>query len=193
MLIGLCGEIGSGKDAVANTLWLCYNFEKEKFARPLYNAISTIFSADPYLLMNDRELKESIIPGFDFTYRKALQTLGTEWRNTLDTNLWIKLLEQRMHRNGSKNFVISDLRFIHEAEWIKQQGGYIIHIVRVENPFTIETDHSSEQADLSSYWNDVISNSGTLEELAQDVNAMVADLGAEEVRRANKLQHQQQE
>lgn len=59
--------------------------------------------------------------------------------------------------------VIPDVRFENEAEWVRNKGGRIIHVVRA-NPTQIET-HVSENGVTKSPLDAILFNSGTLEEL----------------------------
>jgi hypothetical protein len=65
-------------------------------------------------------LKETVIDGmgYDITPRKLMQTLGTEWREMIDKDLWVKLaiLETEKHLLAGRTVLIDDLRFPHELE-----------------------------------------------------------------------------
>lgn len=174
MLIAFTGKAGCGKSTASSFLFTDKGYTTEYFAKPLYEAVGAVFNVSS-MHMHRREIKESKVLGFDFTFRKALQTLGTEWRDTLDRNLWVKLLDRRTFGLGLKNIAIGDLRFDHEAEWVRNNGGKVIHIVSsfgevqaVDNP-----THSSE-AGVSSHLIDmVLYNSGTIDEFRQKILALV--------------------
>lgn len=172
MLIAFTGKAGCGKSTAAACLAVQKGYTPEYFAKPLYEAVGVVFGMHP-MHMHRREVKEGLVPGFDFTVRKALQTLGTEWRDTLDKNLWVKLLHNRTL--GLRSVAIGDLRFEHEAEWVRNNGGKVVHIISsfgevqaVDNP-----THSSE-AGVSSHLIDmVLYNSGTIDEFRQKILALV--------------------
>ena len=69
------------------------------------------------------ELKDTVIDGmgYDITPRKLMQTLGTEWREMIDPNLWAKMaiLEAERHLLQGHTVVFDDLRFPHELEFFK--------------------------------------------------------------------------
>lgn len=69
------------------------------------------------------DLKETVIEGMgdDVTPRKLMQTLGTEWREMIDHNLWVKMavLEAERHLLQGHTVVFDDLRFPHELEFFK--------------------------------------------------------------------------
>lgn len=69
------------------------------------------------------DLKETVIDGmgYDITPRKLMQTLGTEWRELIDPDLWVKLaiLEAEKHILAGLMVIVDDLRFPHELEFFK--------------------------------------------------------------------------
>ena len=68
-------------------------------------------------------LKDTVIDGMgeNVTPRKLMQTLGTEWREMIDHNLWVKMavLEAERHLLQGHTVVFDDLRFPHELEFFK--------------------------------------------------------------------------
>lgn len=69
------------------------------------------------------DLKDTVIDGmgYDITPRKLMQTLGTEWREMIDPNLWVKMavLETERHLLQGHTVVFDDLRFPHELEFFR--------------------------------------------------------------------------
>ena len=72
-----------------------------------------------------------------------------------------------------ENSIITDVRFLNEANAIKERGGILI---KIERDNGTESTHISETA-LDSYDIDTfdytINNNGTLEDLAKKVNAIL--------------------
>lgn len=68
-------------------------------------------------------LKETVIDGMgeNVTPRKLMQTLGTEWREMIDRDLWVKMavLGTEQHLLQGHTVVFDDLRFPHELEFFK--------------------------------------------------------------------------
>lgn len=68
-------------------------------------------------------LKETVIDGMgdNVTPRKLMQTLGTEWREMIDRDLWVKMavLETERYLLQGCTVVFDDLRFPHELEFFK--------------------------------------------------------------------------
>lgn len=142
MIIGIIGTIGSGKNTAANTLVQQYGYCQESFAKSLKDACSHIFNWPRELLEGDtaesRSWRECVDTwwseklGIDnFTPRYALQYIGTDvLRDKLSPDIWFLSLENRIRKNPNLNFVISDVRFINEANFIKSIGGKLIRICR---------------------------------------------------------------
>ena len=68
----------------------------------------------------------------DYETRKLLQITGTEeGRDKYGKDIWIKTLEnwvKVLNSRGIERFIISDVRFANEAEWVKSMGGTLIKI-----------------------------------------------------------------
>lgn len=142
MIIGIIGLKGSGKSTLAEILENKYDFVSDSFAKPVKDIASIIFNWDRYMLdgitQESREWREkkdeewSKILGKDITPRLALQMIGTEFgRNLICEDIWIESLKMR---SKNKHIVISDVRYINEAESIKKSGGILIKICRGIEP-----------------------------------------------------------
>lgn len=143
MFIGVVGFIGSGKGAVGDILSK-FNFEKISFASHLKDVTSVMFGWDRNLLEGDtdesREFREEVDPFWSdklerkFTPRLALQLMGTEvGRNVFGENIWIHSLENKI-KDVSKHYVVTDVRFQNEIDWIRKQKGILIEIRRGKLP-----------------------------------------------------------
>lgn len=160
-IIGLAGPARSGKDTVASFIIAAVGGYRYAFADPIRQMLVPlgIDMNDPYW----QERKEKIIPALNASPRKLMQTLGTEWgRQLIDPNIWLTLASQRLLTRGA-GMVIPDVRFENEAEWVRNKGGRIIHVVRA-NPAQVET-HVSENGVAKDPLDAILFNSGTLEEL----------------------------
>jgi len=151
MIIGLCGEQGSGKTTIGNILVERYGFHQMAFADALKDIVAHIFGWSRKLLEGDtpegREWREQVDDwwssclGIDnFTPRMALQMVGTNaMRDGFHPDIWISIIERRL--SEYKNVVITDVRFSNEMLMIRKQCGNIIRIERGDNPSSI---HKSE-------------------------------------------------
>ena len=200
MIVGLLGFIGSGKGAAGDIL-NDLGFEKESFASHLKDVTSVMFNWDRKLLEGDtdesRKFREKSDPywsskfGKDFSPRLALQLMGTEvGRNVFDTNFWIHSLENKIVMNkANSNFVITDVRFKNEIEWIISKNGILIEVRRGITPhwydIAMKANRGDRHAELwmqehsgihESEWrwvghptDDIIYNDKTLEDLKKNV------------------------
>jgi hypothetical protein len=143
MFVGILGFIGSGKGTVGDIL-SDVGFEKISFASHLKDVTSVMFGWDRNLLEGDtdesREFREEVDPfwsdklGRKFTPRLALQLMGTEvGRNVFGENIWIHSLENKI-KDVSKHYVVTDVRFQNEIDWIRKQKGILIEIRRGKLP-----------------------------------------------------------
>lgn len=176
-LIGLTGTAGSGKDTVRRMLEEHHGYAGFAFADPIRNMLRPLLAdagqSDQWMI--DSDLKETTIPALGTSYRHLAQTLGTEWGRSINPEFWLQIASARLdflQDQGLRHFVISDVRFLNEAAWIKLLGG---EVWRVERPSAEPVrQHASE---LISHINPdrIIDNSGTVEELWKFVNAVLWD------------------
>jgi len=170
MLIGLTGLSGSGKDTVADYLVDKHNFFKLTFATPIHDLILALLDWD-YGYKSFSTIKNKPHPKlFGKTPRELMQFIGTEWgRNMVHPDLWLRrvqsLKEEATHMN---HFVVSDVRFENEADWVRSEGT-LVHIYRG----TIERfPHSSESGIPIKEQDIVIQNDSiSLPELHQTIKA----------------------
>lgn len=144
MIIGIVGNIGSGKDTVANYLITKYQFKQDSFAANVKVALSVIFGWDIKMLEGttpeSRAWREQVdewwanrlgIP--HLTPRWVMTYWGTDLaRNMFHNDIWIASLEKRL--NYDDNIVISDGRFINEIDSIRKHNGIIIKVMRGGDP-----------------------------------------------------------
>ncbi len=161
-LIGITGKAGSGKDTVADIILQQYPGVKRAMAKPIKDAFEAIFGFDPDSI--SRLQKENIMPGFDFSPRRAMQTLGTEWGRELDADIWIELAHKNLYFLIGKPgyLLIPDIRFQNEAAWVRAQGGILIH---VERPDVQEVESHASESGTGIAPNIIIHNNGSIIDL----------------------------
>lgn len=158
-LIGLSGKAGSGKDTVADEiLRLTGNFAyKTPFALEVKSVASN-------LGWNGQK---------DTNGRVLLQFIGKRERQA-DPNHWIDLLDTRLRfieeeAKTSVLFVVSDVRYVNEAEWVL--GHPFSELWRIERPnFSgiegLAAKHETETSlDNYKHFSRVIHNKGDLTSL----------------------------
>ena len=124
--------------------------------------------------INDRQLQQWVdLQGWDATkeipeVRMLLQNLGVGARKIMGELVWVKLAIMRL--DSDKNYVVTDVRFTNEADWIKEVYGG--HIWRVERPgVNPANDHVSESELNAWNFDELIYNAGSLEDLAEIVRS----------------------
>lgn len=173
-IIAICGAKRSGKDVLAKCLINTYNYEKLSFAEPLKKAVKELFNFNDIQVGIDEENaigneKDIIDDRWGITPRKALQYFGTEIMqykmNELIPNInrgfFADILLSKIVEN--KNYVISDLRFLHEYEKIKGLNIVIIKVVR-PSLVKIRDIHISENEYEQIPCNIEVLNEGTIED-----------------------------
>ena len=96
---------------------------------------------------------------------KLLQETGVWYRDNVDINFWVTLLGRQIQEEQPDIAIITDVRFINELEFIRNNNGKLIKVSR-KNPDdspVVASDrnpnHSSE-SELDSHleWNYIITN-----------------------------------
>jgi len=138
MIIGIHGKKGSGKTTLARAI-------QEEFAEktPACASFACTLKKMLYVMLSDlvgceradyyAVNKEELISELGCTYRFLAQGLGTDWgRNTVNPNLWVIIAKNldRRGASGTQHVVYDDVRFENEAVYIRQQGGFIVHLFR---------------------------------------------------------------
>ena len=169
-LIGISGGARCGKDTLARALVGQFGYRQYSFAEPIYKMLNTL----PYLEhLNsniDTEEKERIISFYGRSPRQLLQTLGTEWgRNQVNMGLWVSILQGKLEIKYDitrhATYVISDMRFHNEAEWVRSIGGIC---VRVHRGHEIQIAKHVSEAGIRDDLIDVrVGNNSTIEDLCQ--------------------------
>lgn len=179
-LIGLTGYAGTGKDTVRAMLYE-HGYHGLAFAEPIRMMLQELFaiSGIDTDYMDDRALKEAIIPELGLSYRHLAQTLGTEWGRSLHPSFWTRIAGAYMidcsrAPNYFDTFCISDVRFVNEAQWVHDQGGVIW---RVERPQAVPVRAHASEAEIYHFAADaVILNDGSIDDLRITVATMLGEL-----------------
>lgn len=116
--------------------------------------------------------------------RLLLQLIGTECgRNIIHPNVWVNsLFSEYKPINNEKGeiiypkWIITDTRFINEADKAKEMGGITIKIIRDNNINNNQniSEHESETA-LDNYTPDyIVDNNGTISDLVEKIKKILA-------------------
>jgi len=187
MIIGIAGKARSGKDQLAIYLW---NFFSEKykiefvfdaFANELKKMCVKQFGLTREQLWGEHKermtrygknemgrLGISSNPADYWTPREIMQAVGAFYR-TIDYDFWVKKLDANFQKSEQKDIIITDIRHINECEYVKKNG-VLIKIFRNDLQKIHGMDHESEvslDGKPDHYFDVVIDNSGTLDDLRQ--------------------------
>lgn len=173
----LRGKDTSGIIAFENLRKRGIAVRRDSFAYSLKEHIGKgVFGMSEEQLYGDSKTEKDLFWGF--TPRWMLQQVGTElMRKHIHENIWAKTLELRAQNAPSTSVVITDLRFWNEVEAVKRLGGYVIKCER-QIAFDPEQDKHQSETDLDNFveWDYVINNTGTIEELENQIKRMIEDI-----------------
>ena len=137
-LIGISGKMKHGKDTF-------YDFIKQACPQAVRVAFADALK---------KEVAEACGVTVDFInankdkFRTILQWWGTEFRRGLyGDDYWLRRLEDTIYKlpDGSVVFV-TDVRFLNEADFVRQMGGTVVKVVRIGGPESAAgiAQHASE-------------------------------------------------
>ena len=186
MLVGISGKIVSGK-SVSAEYFKTKGFTEYSFAEPLKD-IAKIFGFTDRQLYGNQSDKLQLHEYWNVSSRKFLQKVGTElFRETLpkllpemniSESIWIDLFKIKL-KNSAGNYVVSDIRFLNEAEAIKKLGGIVIKLERNNSIFSkdhFEVEHQSEQQIDKIIADYTINNNGDIENLYKNINNILSSI-----------------
>lgn len=156
LIIGVSGEIGSGKDTVTDRFLIPelenrqYRVQKLCFADALKVELIAKLGIDFAKIFTDRR---------DFEMRQLLQQYGTEeGRDKYGDDIWIKHLDAWMKlwmTRGYNCFIIADVRFPNEIQYVESLGGNVIRIKAASRTLIRMTQEAKDDpkklADISTH------------------------------------------
>lgn len=155
-IIGLTGRKHSGKDEVFKCIVSLYPNLKVKrmaFADTLKEEVSHAVG----MSVEEMEARKEV-------FRPIYQWWGTEFRrNIFGKDYWTtKLLNKVMWATDTDIIVVPDVRFVNEAEVLRNINASIIRVIRPELPYD---PHDSETEMGRIKMDTIIDNSGDLKQL----------------------------
>lgn len=199
-VIAFMGKAGSGKTTAATHLVRKYGFIRLSFSdglkMMLYRGLGI---GQEYLYGGKKNECPEELCGR--TARHAMITLGTEWgRNLIHPDIWVKAMEKSLSEcmySGTDKFVIDDVRFLNEADWVRGLANIkkigvspvvendkeigtnpvvyeirstLVNIVRYSKN---DIDHQSETEQDGIIPDSVIRNNGTMESLCRHIDLLI--------------------
>lgn len=140
-LIGIAGQAGAGKNALADYLLQKLNKDEKwvlgSFADNVKRIFCDTFGVSRDFIEHWKRIDECP-PGFDMPIRQCLTFIGDGFRNICPT-IWMDLLLN----NRKDNLCLSDARYLNEILRIRKEGG--INILLWRYGFENEIPNASEQ------------------------------------------------
>lgn len=177
-LIAICGAKRSGKDTIAMHLVSKHGYERLALADPIKSVVGLLFGFTDAQMETDD--KETIDERWGVSPRAALQFFGTEVMQYKIQELlpgigrlfWTRCLVNKI--DPGKTYVISDVRFHHECDALREAGAFVI---KLDRPSVQSSDaHASEVEQRDIAGDAYITNDGGIEGLLSKVDAMLVEL-----------------
>lgn len=180
-LVGILGKKRSGKDTVSDFLVKEHGYHQYAFAGPLKEAVKEMFLMTENQVNGDE--KEVFDERWNITPRKLMQIIGTELFHydihkytepeefDMGREVWVNRFKIWYKDNEDKNVVVSDVRFEHEANKIRELGGEVWKVVR---PNLESSDAHASESEMESIVPDhLINNDSTIEDLYKKVDSLL--------------------
>lgn len=167
MIIGLSGYARSGKDTVAQVLISEFGFTRLAFADKIREFLLLI---NP-IISDGHRLGEVVEDyGWDVAksrpeVRRLLQETGVAARELFGPDFWVESAFNSADPN--EKIVVTDVRFLNEADYIKEIGG---HVWRVNRDSVGAVNGHISEHDLDNYEFDlVVQNNSSLDDLSRSI------------------------
>ena len=140
LIFGISGIARCGKDTLARHL--IAKLQKSGFpAIPISFASVLKYDLDAFLKEKVNISAFTEITQEKEIIRPLLVAYGTNVCRKIDPDCWIKKIEKQVKAsiNNKIIVVIPDVRYENEGKWIKENGGFLIHLSRMrQKPFVFE-------------------------------------------------------
>lgn len=178
-IIALVGQRRCGKDTVANYLTSQYGYKNIKVASALKDVCMRLFSLSDEEVEGD--LKDVVHPVWLVPPRRLMQFIGTEVMQFQieqvlpgqDRCFWVKRLCKELDNMApDTTVVISDIRFIHEVNYLQNAYKNDVFVVTINRDTNAKDDldaHISETEHASITSDVVIHNNASLTHLYANI------------------------
>ena len=165
--VALTGKKTSGKTSVANYLCASYGFKRLSFGNHLKRVCSTAINKPLNKFYDNKSELVGDGPAKWDTYRDVLIKIGQSIKQHYP-DIWVDYVLNELNTYyPESNVVIDDLRFLDEYKAIKNEGFYVVKVVRPgieESNDITETEMDGIPVDL------VVYNNGQITELHKVAN-----------------------
>jgi hypothetical protein len=189
MLILLCGYKRCGKDTVASYLSNKYDFNHLKISYLLKKTLKQLFNFSDEQLEGDS--KEKLDNRWNVTPRDVMKFVGTDMFQfniqrlipEIGRNFWIKGLCEKINKDfkeNKHNIVVSDLRFIHELDYIAKNIPthkiIIVKIIREGLMIQENVTDISENEHLKFKFDHIILNNNDIDCFQSTIDTLMKDI-----------------
>lgn len=159
MIIGVCGEIGAGKDTVADMLCHHHGYRRLAWADKLKEICWSVYGplgAERRHFFGTQADKDEPIPGIlslsgmPMTGRKILERVGTQGFRAACPDTWV-LYGTAVHvdPNPEQDWVVADVRFPNEFAAIRGRKGEVWEVRKTGGP---EADSKDSEHESNLAW-----------------------------------------
>ena len=140
-IIGICGNARCGKDTMAELIQevladINIKSKKINLADSLKDELRDFVQQNLGIDVYTNNTEEKTI------IRPLLVTWGTHVRRKLDQDVWLKKAIEKM--TDQCVYIIPDIRYPNEMDWLRQHNGYCIFIDRVDGDVMISPANEDE-------------------------------------------------
>lgn len=174
LIIGIHGKALSGKDTLANALYVDHEFTQTAFASRLKEAAAAAFGVD-IRLFSTQEGKRTTHPVWGTTLRVLLQDFGESMCQLYGESFWVKRWYMDVQKLlQTDDIVVSDVRKDVEADFLRQMGGIIVHLSRDGAGLSgAEGQHKTELGITQRPGDILLDNNGSLAQLRMNARRLV--------------------
>lgn len=182
-IIGVLGNKHHGKDTLSDYISKKYGHQKTHMGHELKIGIGQhLFGFTEKQLFGS--LKDVVDPFWGIAPRDVYQFIGTDvFRKyintilpTIEDRFWIKCYEKKYlstNEYDGTNFVISDLRFQNEVDWLHSTNNIVIKIVRSSLLEHIDAHESESGVHEVNGYDHIIYNDGTIDDLYRNFDKLI--------------------
>jgi len=166
VILGITGKMRAGKSTFATFMHDLLPSDRASLASPIKRLACDI--AGPGA--SDPERKETVRP--------LLQAIGEVCKQLHGQDYWLRILasvwEDKI-KSPDRWVIIDDVRSLTEANWILEQGGHVVRVVRPETD-CLASDHVSERSVDGITPDTVVINRGDLYDMQQEASKLAIKL-----------------
>lgn len=205
--IAISGKMGHGKDTLAMIMAdeimkrLAGTHPKFLSFATKLKQVTSILTGIPYNTINTREGKSLPVHYYSghrsiMTVGALLQNLGDLLRQSIDPDIWIKAMFSDVDNDADHyhSTIITDLRYPNEYNHCRDRGYVLVRIIRpdVDDNTIVDTNgrdsnHISEVALDDHDWDYTFYNTGTIDDLREEVKKRLSDIMNLSIKRSIKI------